>query len=80
MTFAQWSESVFIDSVGNPADGPRLSVVSMSGKLKVDAIFLSFFQVIGLMVEFQYKSTLVSALQDVAERLTLRVGAVRAAP
>lgn len=71
MSFAQWSESVLIDSVGDPADGPYLSVVSMSGKLKVNAILLSLFQVIGLMVEFQHKTTLVIALQDVAERLAL---------
>ena len=76
MTFAQRSESVLIDSVGNPTDGPHLSVVSMSGKFKVDAILFSFFQVIGLMVEFQHKSTLVGALQDDAERLALCVGAV----
>ena len=71
MSLAQWSESVLIDSVCDPADGPHLSVVGMPGKLEVDAIFLGFFQVIGLVVEFQHKTTLVIALQDVAERLAL---------
>lgn len=38
--FLQRSEGILIDGIGNPIDGPHLSVVGMSGKLEVDAVML----------------------------------------
>ena len=50
-SFLQGPESILINGVGYPADGPHLPVVGMSAKLKIDARLLGFFKMIGLMVE-----------------------------
>ena len=50
-SFLQGPESILINGVGYPADGPHLPVMGMSAKLKIDARLLGFFEVIGLMIE-----------------------------
>ena len=41
----------FVDTVGNPGDGPNLSPMGVPAQLEVDTSLLSILQVVGLVVK-----------------------------
>lgn len=76
VSFNEGAESILVDGISNPAYWPHLSVMGMSGKLKVDTILLCLLQMIRLMVEFQEETALVDTAENLAESLALPVCAV----
>ncbi len=52
--FLQGAKSVFVNQIFNPRQGLHLAIVGVSAKLKVNAVLLRLFQVVGLVVK-QYR-------------------------
>ena len=51
IALAEWTEGILVDGIGYPGDRPHLPVVGMTAELEVDAVLLSLFQMVRLMVE-----------------------------
>ena len=51
IALAERTEGILVDGIGYPGDRPNLPVVGMTAELEVDAVLLSLFQVVRLVVE-----------------------------
>ncbi len=70
------AEGALVDALGDPRDGPYLSVMGVSAELEVDVLSLSLFQMVGLMVQEDAVFAEVGLLHDDTQRIAVYVGAV----